>query len=106
MRMPERLLQLIQARYRQSTMVFEVVLGTPVAEIWVASGIRQACSLSGSLLVLALDWLRRLLAAATLFAYADDLAAVLGRLRAELPHLLIVLRRWARVSGLPRKAAE
>lgn len=111
MRLPGRLVNLVRAMYGQNSTVFEVS-GSPVAEVSVASGIRQGCPLSGSLFALALDpLLRRLmahhmLASACLFAYADDLAAVLWRIRDELPHLLETLRRWSKVSGLALKAPK
>lgn len=89
---------LVRNMCRGNTTIFEVS-GSPVAEVAVASGVRQGCPLSGSLFALALDPLlcramaHRMLASARLFVGADDLAVVLRRLRAELPELLVVLCR-------------
>lgn len=52
MRLPGRFVKLIVAMYRQSVTTFEVT-GPPVAEVQVASGIRQGCPLSGSPFALA-----------------------------------------------------
>lgn len=75
------------AVYRRNCIVSEVA-GSPVAEV---SMDRQGCPLSGSLFALApllqRSMAHRLLASARLVAYANDLAAVLRRLRTELPQL-------------------
>lgn len=94
---------LIESMYVDNTRVFEVA-GSPVVENKVKSGIRQGCPMSGALLVLALDplirWLmwQRMLNTARLFAFADDLAAVLAAMRSTLPEVLGTLRWRRRVS--------
>lgn len=48
----------------------------------------------------------QMLATVRLFAYAGDLAAVMDRLRHELPHVSAVLERWAAVSGVALRPAK
>lgn len=94
MRLPGRLVHLIQVMYRQNTTVFEAP-GSPVAEVKVASRVRHGCPLSGLMFALALDLLKRrpmahrILATVRLFAYADDLAAR-GRRAAVVERTCIV----------------
>lgn len=111
MRWPGRLARLITATHQQNATAFEVS-GSPAPEVQVASGTGQGCPLRWSLLALCLDpyisrlTFHRTFATVRQVAYVDDLAAVVGRLRHELPHLLAALRRWAQLSGLPLNAPQ
>lgn len=79
--------------------------GQPCGFSTVQRGIRPGCSMSGSLFAPSLGpfirlmmW-QRMLASARFFAFADDLAAVLARMREALPFRLDAFATWRLASG-------
>lgn len=105
------MLVLIRVMYRDLHTDF-VIGGHHCVRVFLRSGIRQGCPLSGTLFAIALDpAIRYLLAQATfascrIFAFADDLAVVLMCIALQIGALGEMFVLWARASGLRLKARK
>lgn len=111
MGVPVSLRRLVKALYRDLVTAVDFA-GETVAELALSSGIKQVCSLSGTLFALAFDpMIRRYLANITLAssklcAFADDISLAIARLATQVRAILERFDQWALASALHLNPAK